>query len=321
MTKKGECVMDRRAVLRAGFAAAAGTAAVATSAAAAKAGGMGKTAFVLVHGSWHGAWCWGLVEPRLNQAGHMSVAIDLPGHGLDAVIPESFRARPLDPAAFGAEPSALAGIGIDSYADAVIAAADRAKDLGADRVVAVGHSMGGVPVTFAAAKSPEKFAGLVYIAALLPTPGKPAGFYTTLEEQVARNKFGPIFAADPAVVGALRFDPRTEDPTILAAGKEALAADVDDALWATAMHLFTPDAPAAMYGEMADFPQGFGALEKTFIRCTQDQVLIDTTCDVIVEDLNSAWPSAPTALVDIEASHEVMFSKPDELADLLIAAA
>ena len=313
--------MDRRTVLQAGFAAAAGTAAAASSAAAAKAGGMGKTAFVLVHGSWHGAWCWGLVEPRLNQAGHMSIAIDLPGHGLDAVIPKSFRSRPLDPAAFGTEPSAIAGIGIDSYADAVIAAADRAKDLGADRVIAVGHSMGGVPITFAAAKSPEKFAGLVYIAALLPTPGKPAGFYSGLEDQAARSKIGTVIAANPATIGALRFDPRTEDPAMLATGKEALAADVDDDLWATAMHLFTPDAPAAMYGETAEFPEGFGALEKTFIRCTQDHVMIDTTCAVIVDDLNKAWPSAPTALVDIEASHEVMFSKPAELANLLIAAA
>ena len=258
---------------------------------------------------------------RLNQAGCMSIAIDLPGHGLDAVIPESFRSRPLDPSAFGTEPSAIAGIGIDSYADAVIAAADRAKEMGADRVIAVGHSMGGVPITFAAAKSPEKFAGLVYIAALLPTPGKPAGFYIGLADQAARSKIGAIIAADPAVIGALRFDPRTEDPAMLATGKETLAADVDDVLWTAAMHMFTPDAPAAMYGEMAEFAQGFGALEKTFIRCTQDHVMIDTTCEVIVEDLNQAWPSVPTALVDIESSQEVMFSKPAELADLLIAAA
>lgn len=313
--------MDRRTVLQAGFAAAAGTATVASSAAVAKAGGMGKTAFVLVHGSWHGAWCWGLVEPRLNQAGHMSIAIDLPGHGLEAVIPESFRSRPLDPAAFGAEPSAVAGIELDAYVDAVIAAADRAKDLGADRVFAVGHSMAGVPITFAAAKSPEKFAGLIYIAALLPTPGKPAWAYVELEEQAARSQVGSVLAADPSVVGALRFDPRTEDQAMLNAAKDALAADVDDALWTTAMHLFTPDAPVAMYSEMAEFPEGFGALKNTFIRCTQDRVMINSSCEVIVDDLNQAWPSSPTALVDIETSHEVMFSKPAELADLLIAAA
>ena len=122
--------MDRRKVLQAGFAAAAGTAAVASSVTGAKADGHGKTGFLLVHGSWHGAWCWGMVEPRLNQAGHISLAIDLPGCGLNAVIPDSFRSRPLDPSAFGTEPSAIAGIGIDSYADAVIAAADRVRIMG-----------------------------------------------------------------------------------------------------------------------------------------------------------------------------------------------
>lgn len=282
---------------------------------------IGRTAFVLVHGSWHGAWCWGLVEPGLNQAGHMSVAIDLPGHGLHAAVPESFCSRSLDPEGFGTEVSPIAGIGIDSYADAVVAAADRAKAMGADRVIAVGHSMGGVPITFAAARSPEKFAGLVYVAAPLPTPGKPAGHYVSLEDQVARTKIGKILAADASVVGALRFDPKTEDQAMLATIKDALAADVDDALWASAMRLFSPDAPAAMYGETADFPQGFEALKKTFIRCTHDSVLIDTTCEAIVGDLNRAWPSNPTAFVDIAASHEVMFSKPAELAELLVAAA
>ena len=33
---------------------------------------------VLVHGAWHGAWCWELVTPRLDAAGVASVAVDLP---------------------------------------------------------------------------------------------------------------------------------------------------------------------------------------------------------------------------------------------------
>ena len=60
--------------------------------------------------------------------------------------------------------------------------------------------MGSVPITFAAAKSPEKFAGIVYIAALLSTPGKPAGFYSRLEDQRARSKIGSIIAANPTSI-------------------------------------------------------------------------------------------------------------------------
>lgn len=36
---------------------------------------------VLVHGAWHGAWCWERVVPGLEQRGLRVVAVDLPGHG------------------------------------------------------------------------------------------------------------------------------------------------------------------------------------------------------------------------------------------------
>lgn len=41
------------------------------------------TTFVLIHGAWHGGWCWDKVVPLLEQAGHVAVAPDLPSHGAD----------------------------------------------------------------------------------------------------------------------------------------------------------------------------------------------------------------------------------------------
>ena len=38
---------------------------------------------VLVHGAWHGAWCWERVVDGLAAVAIESVAIDLPGHGED----------------------------------------------------------------------------------------------------------------------------------------------------------------------------------------------------------------------------------------------
>src|ERR1700733_5329955 len=63
---KGASIMERRKVLKtmaiAGLAAgAAGTAATAQTAA---------QTFVLVHGAWHGGWCWSRVADRLRGAGH-----------------------------------------------------------------------------------------------------------------------------------------------------------------------------------------------------------------------------------------------------------
>ncbi|MGZ8562301.1 MAG: alpha/beta fold hydrolase [Candidatus Limnocylindria bacterium] len=36
------------------------------------------TTFVLVHGSWHGAWCWDRLIPQLEALGHRAIAMDLP---------------------------------------------------------------------------------------------------------------------------------------------------------------------------------------------------------------------------------------------------
>ena len=41
------------------------------------------TGFLLIHGSWHGAWCWEDVAPILRAGGHDVVAPDLPSHGND----------------------------------------------------------------------------------------------------------------------------------------------------------------------------------------------------------------------------------------------
>jgi pimeloyl-ACP methyl ester carboxylesterase len=71
--------------------------------------------FVLVHGAYHGGWCWSRLVPELERLGHRAVAPDLPCD---------------DPAA-----------GHDANVAIVVAAMD-AADAG-DDVVVVGHSLGG----------------------------------------------------------------------------------------------------------------------------------------------------------------------------------
>src|ERR1700724_2435336 len=45
---------------------------------------LGMTAtVVLIHGAFHGAWCFDRVMPLLSQANVGAVAVDLPGHGHD----------------------------------------------------------------------------------------------------------------------------------------------------------------------------------------------------------------------------------------------
>ncbi|MBL4645770.1 MAG: hypothetical protein COA52_16245 [Hyphomicrobiales bacterium] len=278
-----------------------------------------KTAFVLVHGSWHGAWCWGHVEHYLNLAGHLTVAIDLPGHGLSARIPKSFNKRPLDAKTFETEQSAFAAIEIEEYTAAVIGGADRARAMGADNIVAVGHSMGGVPLSFAAAHAPEKFDALVYLAALATLPGKPSKYYLDKADQSSKEQLTPFVIGEPDDIGAIRIDTRSTDADYAAAGKSALAADVDPVIWDTVLHLLTPDAPEKMHRQYPEFKQGFGALKRTYIRCLHDLAILPSTGEAIVADMNALWPDNPTKLVDMDCAHEPMFAKPEELARMLVA--
>lgn len=134
--------------------------------------------FVLVHGGFHGAWCWDPVRPKLALP---SVAVDLPGRGT----------RPLT-----GQP-----VTIDQCVEAVIADADAA---GMSKMVLVGHSMGGITITEVANRYPDRVAQLVYVAALVLPPGStvfdlysldptpaadPAGVMPLLDESMAHQMF------------------------------------------------------------------------------------------------------------------------------------
>lgn len=103
--------------------------------------------FVLVHGAWHGAWCWEKVVPRLEARGHQVVAVDLPSHGDDPAPPQQ--------------------VTLPDYIDRVSERVD-ALERG---VVLVGHSMGGFVVSQAAEARADRVQKIIYLAAMLPAAG------------------------------------------------------------------------------------------------------------------------------------------------------
>ncbi|RED61845.1 alpha/beta fold hydrolase [Cohnella lupini] len=100
--------------------------------------------FVLVHGSWHGAWCWNKLVPLLENEGHKVVTFDLPGHGLDKTPVQEIKLK--------------------HYTDSLT----RILDNESEQVVLVGHSMAGLVITQTAEYRPEKIKSLVYLCAYLP---------------------------------------------------------------------------------------------------------------------------------------------------------
>lgn len=98
------------------------------------------TTFALIHGAWHGPWCWERLTPELESRGHRVVGVDV---------------RFDDPAAT-----------FDDHAATVVAA------LGAEHgdVVAVGHSLGGFVLPWVAAQ--RSLRRLVYLCGVLAEPGR-----------------------------------------------------------------------------------------------------------------------------------------------------
>lgn len=135
--------------------------------------------FGLVHGAWHGAWCWESQAAELNNRGHRSVAVDLPSEDPDA--------------------------GPKEYAQIV---ADSLDGVG-EPVILVGHSLGGLTIAGVTALRPV--AHTVYLCALVPVAGKSWGD-TFLREPAmdagfGRDHFDPIEPGGTLVnaVGAASF--------------------------------------------------------------------------------------------------------------------
>jgi pimeloyl-ACP methyl ester carboxylesterase len=102
--------------------------------------------FVLVHGAWHGAWCWRKLMPLLRTQGHRVFAVSLTGLG--------DRAHQLS-----------ADIRLATHVQDVVAVI-QAEEL--SQVVLVGHSYGGMLMGGVVDQVPQRIAHLVYLDAIVP---------------------------------------------------------------------------------------------------------------------------------------------------------
>jgi pimeloyl-ACP methyl ester carboxylesterase len=145
-SQKGATMMERRDVLKtmaiAGLAAGAGGAAARAQTAA--------QTFVLVHGAWHGGWCWSRVADRLRSAGHRVFTPTQTGLG------ERKHLLSKD-------------ITLDIFTKD-IANVIEAEEL--SNVILVGHSFGGLAISGVADAMPERIRHLVYLDSLMVEGGK-----------------------------------------------------------------------------------------------------------------------------------------------------
>ena len=190
--------------------------------------------FVLVHGAWHGAWCWEKVVPLLAARGHRVRAIDLPGHGDDPKPPGQ--------------------VGWDDY----MARMGETIASAQERPILVGHSLGGAVITGAADHWPERIRALVYLCAILPdAPDFMSRFTVTsaLTGGVRPAPDGSVMELDPAVV------------------RDAFYHDCTDADAARAAARLQPQ-PAGGFQMKFDLAPGrFGRVPRHYIECTEDRAI------------------------------------------------
>ena len=108
------------------------------------------TKYVLVHGAWHGSWCWARVRRLLISAGHEVFTPTLTGVGERCHLLSR-------------------NVGLDTHvADVVnLIVWEELRE-----IVLVGHSYGGVVVRHVADRMPERIRSLIYLDAFVPENGK-----------------------------------------------------------------------------------------------------------------------------------------------------
>jgi pimeloyl-ACP methyl ester carboxylesterase len=229
--------------------------------------------FLLIHGAWHGAWCWDRTAAALRAAGHDVTAIDLPSHGDD--------------------PTPAAEVTLDSYVECIgnaLASID-------GQAVVVGHSMGGIAITAAAEAFPEKIAKLVYLTAFLPTNGE------SLLSLEGRN---PRPAVPPALVISENGATATlsDDLLVPLFFHDCTAADQQ-----MAVGKLTAQSLAPLSTELVLTAERFGSIPRSYIECTDDRAIsielqrdmytasgVDTVLSL--DASHSPFLSMPQALAD-----------------------
>lgn len=142
----------------------------------------GSRNFVLLHGAWHGGWCWERVANRLRTRGHRVTTPTQTGLGE--------RAHLMSP-----------DIDLEVFTTDLVNHL-LWEDL--TDVVLVGHSFGGNAISGAAEAVPGRIARLIYLDALVPVSGRstfddyPAGMATQRIEQAEQSSGGLSIPAPPA---------------------------------------------------------------------------------------------------------------------------
>jgi pimeloyl-ACP methyl ester carboxylesterase len=235
--------------------------------------------FLLVHGSFHGAWCWDHLVGLLDRHGHRVVAPNLPGSGDDTAPPENAN--------------------LWSYATRIAAVIDNLSG----PVVLVGHSMGGIVASQVAEWRPQRLAATVYVNGLMFRSNE--GLVSFLDAQ-------QHLGVEDLVLKNMKIshDGQTASFPGEAAGDVIYNACTPDlAQWATDR---LRDQRMQVYQDRLRLtPQRYGSVRRFYVEGLQDRAVSIVYQRAMIEN------TPCERIFTLDSDHSPFLSMPDELARIL----
>jgi pimeloyl-ACP methyl ester carboxylesterase len=218
--------------------------------------------YVLIHGAWHGGWCWHRIVARLQRAGHSVVAPDLLSLGIDS--------------------TSASRVSLARWTTQIATLIQSASE----PVALVGHSRGGIVLSAVAEKIPDRIRVLVYVSAFLLEDG------VSMLDAAARI---PESLVPPAMIISedhLSATLRTD------AIREAFYGRCDDDDVALAMSLLKPEPLAPLATPVRVSVERFGSVPRVYIECSADRAITHAA----QREMQSALPCRERFTLDTDHS-------------------
>jgi pimeloyl-ACP methyl ester carboxylesterase len=232
--------------------------------------------FLFIPGAFHASWCWHKMHPLLNKNLNTSEAVDLPAHGRDT--------------------TAIGEVTLDSYVDTVCKVIEKYRE----PVVLIGHSRGGIVISQAAERMPDKIYKLVYLCAYLIPNNEPMA-------ATALTDISSVLVSNLIINEAEGWHFPKE--TIF---KEAFYNDCsdEDLTFCSSLLSKEPNLPIGIPLQLSD--ERFGKVKKVYIHTTMDNTITYGLQKKMVERV----PVNQT--FELKTSHSPFLSQPKELANILL---
>lgn len=234
--------------------------------------------YLLVHGAWHGAWCWYKVIPYLKKEGHRVIAVDLPSLGSDK--------------------TPVSEIGPNTWADYICDLLDTVEE----PVILVGHSRGGIVISQVAERSPEKIKSLVYLSGFMVPNGCSLVDMSNLQIN-AESLLLPSTKINPSAGYAYFIEENIEKAFYHLSPPE----DVE-----LARLLIQPEALAPLLVKVQISEGNFGRIPRIYIELLQDKAITLSLQRYFQEQLPC------DKVISIDSDHSPFFSAHEELGEALL---